>query len=350
MTLTEVSYYARKFLPFVIIFCLLILVIFYLLKIVFFYATPSKKETVYYNPVFGKINQPKISNKEASTTAKLNYIFDTVEGIPITATESAKIYYLPPETPKFGYREKIYLIAKILGFDTEKIKHKLVDKEAIFNDGNSELKIDIGNYNFSFEQKFTKDSSIFTNTTIPSKNEIENKAISFLTAVGRYPDELAKGRTNIVYFSYNPIGNQMIPTQNINEANVVEVDFYRGDLEGFSVVSPKYFNSQNYVVMAFNESEYKILRAQIKYFEKSENQIGVYPIKTGESAFEDLKNGKATIISESQGNKDIIIKKMFMAYFDPDIYQDYLQPVYVFLGEKNFAAYVPAIVNDYLTE
>jgi hypothetical protein len=41
---------------------------------------------------------------------------------------------------------------------------------------------------------------------------------------------------------------------------------------------------------------------------------------------------------------------MFLAYYDPDIYQEYLQPVYVFVGEPNFIAYVPAISNEYLAE
>ena len=350
MTLTEVSYYGRRFFPLFLIFFLIILIFFYLFKIIFFYSVPNQKQSVYLNPLFGKISRPKI-NETATSSGKIDYIMDNVEGRPITATESAKVYYLPPTTPRFGYREKIYLIAKILGFDTEKIKHKLDNKEAIFNDGSKELRIDISNYNFSFEQKFTKDESIFTNTIIPSSTEIENKAISYLTAVGRYPDELAKGNRNIVYFSYNPDTNQMIPTQNINDANVVEVDFYRSNLEDFSVVSPRYFNSQNYVVMVFDDTSYKILRAQINFFEKSEDQTGIYPIKTGDQAFEDLVNAKAVIVSNlDKDKKSITIKKMFMSYLEPDIYQDYLQPVYVFLGENNFVAYVPAIRADYLTE
>ncbi len=349
MTLTEVSYYARRFLPLFIIFFLLLLILFYVFKIIFFYTFSSPTKTVYYNPAFGKINEPKLQ-EEASPAAGFSYTLDTVEGEPVTATESAKVYYLPAVTPKFGYREKIYLIAKILGFDTEKVKHKLVDKEAIFTDLDSELKIDISNYNFSFEQKFSKDPSIFNETLIPSRTEIENKAISFLTAVGRYPDELAKGRINLIYFAYNPQSNQMIPTQRINEANVVEVDFYRADVDGFSVVSPRYFNSQNYVVLAFNSAGYKVLRAQINFFEKSDSQIGVYPVKTGQAAFDDLKTSKAIIVSYAKDKKDIIVKKMFMAYFDPDIYQSYLQPVYVFLGDNDFVAYVPAIAANYLTE
>jgi hypothetical protein len=39
---------------------------------------------------------------------------------------------------------------------------------------------------------------------------------------------------------------------------------------------------------------------------------------------------------------------MFLGYYDPDIYQKYLQPVYVFLGNNGFVAYVPAIKEEYV--
>ena len=39
---------------------------------------------------------------------------------------------------------------------------------------------------------------------------------------------------------------------------------------------------------------------------------------------------------------------MFMGYYDPDIYQGYLEPVYVFLGTDNFVAFVPAVIDEYL--
>ena len=41
---------------------------------------------------------------------------------------------------------------------------------------------------------------------------------------------------------------------------------------------------------------------------------------------------------------------MFLGYYDPDVYQEYLQPMYVFLGDNNFVAYLPAITDDYFNE
>ncbi len=134
------------------------------------------------------------------------------------------------------------------------------------------------------------------------------------------------------------------------EANLVEVDFYRPDIDEYPIVSPKYFNSQNYVLLVFYEEGFKILAAQVRFFEKSEEQVGIYPLITGREAYEKLKTGRAYIVTFPKDTKDIIIKKMFLGYLDPDVYQTYLQPVYIFLGDDNFVSYVAAIRDDYLIE
>ncbi|MCS6956503.1 MAG: hypothetical protein NZM02_01490, partial [Patescibacteria group bacterium] len=61
-------------------------------------------------------------------------------------------------------------------------------------------------------------------------------------------------------------------------------------------------------------------------------------------------NGKGKVVAATLGKKDIVIKKIEIGYYDFDSYQSFLQPVYLFLGEDNFAAYVPAITSQWLIE
>jgi hypothetical protein len=98
----------------------------------------------------------------------------------------------------------------------------------------------------------------------------------------------------------------------------------------------------------FNDGTFQVLRSQVKFFEKSLEQFGVYPLRTGDEAYVDLQQGEGIVISNPQKRKDVIIRTMFLAYFDPDEYQDYLQPVYVFVGDDNFVAYVPAVTKQYI--
>ena len=343
MTLTEFSYYSRKYLPYVILSFLIFLIFFYSIKLALIYIESNKTIVVYTNPIFGKITPPEIP--QSTMSAGLKFTLDTIEGVPVTATQTANVFFLPQFNPRFGYSEKIYLMAKGFGFDTEIIKHKLVDKIATFVDDEKTLSIDISNFNFKFDRKVGSELFFSPRITIPSKTEIENKAIDFLKKIGRYPDELGKGTTNVIYLKYNPGNENFINVDLRSDAQLVEVDFYRPNVDDFSIVTPKFFNSQNYVIMLFEGSDFQIIKSQIAFFEKSEEQVGVYPIKTGDQAWTELIDSKGMVVAGTQGQENIIIKSMKLGYYDPDIYQIYLQPVYVFLGEGNFVGYVPAVNN-----
>jgi hypothetical protein len=58
-----------------------------------------------------------------------------------------------------------------------------------------------------------------------------------------------------------------------------------------------------------------------------------------------LQQGGGFVAKLDEGISDVTVRNVFLAYYDPDTPQSYLQPVYVFTGDKNFAAYVPAVLN-----
>ena len=348
MTLTELSYYSRKFLPLAIIGFLFLLIFFYLLRLLNLIYTPPPKPQISYNPIFQKIEKPKV--KDPLKSSGMTFVLDTIEGYPKTATLAAKVFFLPKPVSRLNYKPVIYLMAKNFGFNTEEIKHKLEENIAVFSDEEKRLEIDITNYNFFYEYQFVKNTSLFENTLIPSEKEIENKAIEFLKTVNRYPEELTRGKINVFYFYYQKDLNIFSRVDDVNQANVVEVDFLRNDIDGYPVISSKFPNSHNFLLMTFYQNDYKILRAQIKFFEKSEVEVGVYPVKTGELAWEELITGKGLVLSNPKEKKEVVIKQMTLAYLDPDFYQSYLQPVYLFIGEDNFSAFVPAVSPEYLID
>ena len=136
----------------------------------------------------------------------------------------------------------------------------------------------------------------------------------------------------------------------MQDANAVEVDFYRADIDGIGTIPPKYYNSQNYVVLIYaKDKQPNILKAELKYFERQTDKVGIYPLKSGAQAWQDLQSGKGTIISlGTNDSANVSIKSMKLFYFDPDIYQSYLEPAYVFVGENGFVAYVEAVRSDYI--
>src|SRR3989304_7161780 len=106
MTLTELSYNVRRALPYVLLFGLVFLIIFYSFKLYFVYLEANRPDVSFTNPIFGKINKPEVEN--ATSSAGFNFTLDTIEGVPVTATGSANVYFLPDVPTRFGYREKIY--------------------------------------------------------------------------------------------------------------------------------------------------------------------------------------------------------------------------------------------------
>jgi len=352
MSLTQLSQFVRKYYPFGILGILLFLIIFYAAQLTLVILDSRKQVPLYINPIFNQIKRPYL--KEASPSGNLKYTLDTVEGKPIVATKSAKVLFMPQAETKFGYRERLYLIAKSLGFDTEASGYRLLESQATFSEPNQKLIIDIKNFNFEYSYLFEDDETIFEEVKTPNYEESIEKAVEFLQTAGRYPQEISQGKTNVVFLKYDSENNSMAVLNNNLEANMVEVDFYRPDIDAnpnaVPVVSPKYFNSQNYVLMIFKkDGSYKVLRAQVKFFDRSPEQIGIYPLRSGDQAYRDLQKGKGFIVAQPQ-TTNVTIRKMFLGYFDPDVYQEYLQPVYVFLGDGDFVGYVPAVSNEYLVE
>ncbi len=352
MSLTQLSEQIRKYYPFAILGVLIFLIIFYAVQLTLAIIDSRRKVPLHIDTIFNQIKRPYLI--EASPSGSLKYTLDTVDGKPVTATKSAQVLFMPQAETKFGYRERLYLIAKSLGFNTEASGYRLIGSQATFSEPNQKLVIDIKNFNFDYRYLFETDKTVFENVRTPNQEESIEKAVEFLQSAGRYPQELSQGKTNVIFWKYDQDKATMTHLKNNIEANLVEVDFYRPDIatnpNAIPVVSPKYFNSQNYVLMIFrNDGSHKVLRSQVKFYDRSAEQIGVYPLRSGDQAYEDLKKGKGFIISQPQ-TTNITIRKMFLGYLDPDVYQEYLQPVYVFLGDGDFVGYVPAVSGEYLVE
>ncbi|MFA9288900.1 MAG: hypothetical protein ACEQSA_03410 [Weeksellaceae bacterium] len=355
MTLTEVNYNVKRFAPLVIILLLVLLVFFFAFQLFFLYlessstsANPNAAAPLTVNPIFEKIKRPILPNTKSSDSVK--YVLDTLDGTTNTevATSAAHVYFLPQPPSRFGFLSRIITMAQKFDIDTDITQHTLDDKIATFDDGKRKLAIDINTFNFSFEYRITDDDTIWDNTRAPSETAIETSARALLSSLEKYPAELAQGTTNILYFNYNPATKELTKVDTIAEANMAEVDFFSADLDGKPVVTSTYFNSPNFVLYALNNGNLQVLRAKSSIYEKSKDQIGVYPVITSDQAWKDLQAGKGSIISQDDNTQDIKIKKIYLAYFEPEVYQEYMQPMYVFLGEGNFVAYVTAVTEEYL--
>lgn len=355
MTLTEINYYVRKMAPLAVIMGLVLVIIIVAFQLLAIYLKKDQPVQVVettptvFDTKFNKITAPIIPQSKSPKSYK--FVLDTIDGTTKmeTATSAAKIYFIPKRSGSFGYLSQIYQMAKNVGIDTDKTDYVKTDTTAKFDDGKRSLSVDITNYNFTYDFIINKGEDInFGMKETPLDGTLTNSAVSFLTTIWRYPIDFAQSQQHIIYLTFNTETKQISTLENGIGANMAEIDFYRPDVDGMPVVTSSYYNSPHYVLFAYDINGLKVVRAQVKYFEASMDQSGLYPIKTSDQAWADLQKGVGYVVSSNKPDGQIAVKKIVLAYFDPDVYQEYLQPVYVFLGDDKFAAYVPAVTDEYI--
>src|SRR3989344_3015231 len=189
MSLSEFSYYLRRYAP-VAILGLILFVLFFMivsLGLKTFMSRPVERPFI---PAFGML-EPINFTVKVDYPPNPQFIIDNIEGRPLTATTSADIFYIPAPPTRFGYVQNITLMARAVGFDPELEKYALNGTTASFQNLHQKMVVDIRNFNFSFETDLSTTPELFANTTIPTEQVISEQAASFLRRMDRYPDELA---------------------------------------------------------------------------------------------------------------------------------------------------------------
>lgn len=355
MTLTELAYYVRKLFPFAVLSVILVFIFYVIYKIAELSSPPPQVVVLPTpTPAFGQIKIMSFDDVPR-TPANKEYFMDTVSGVPETATISAKIAFIPEVTANFGFREKASILAKALGFDEDTQETRLVDTKYSVVDRAKRLEFDIDTFNYTFTQDITDENKqVFASATIPSEDILKNRALDMMRTLNRFPEEIAKSTQTVTYFAYKEAsGSAIASTEVVRDpslANMVEVDFFPPKYNDFETITPKFFTSQNYIVFVPQKSGKDfVVRAQVKVYEASREQISNYPLISGDAAYSELTGGRAILVAGNISDiTKVNIKRMYTAYLYPDRYTPYLIPYYVFTGENGFVAYVPAVSPEWM--
>ncbi len=353
MTLSEFAYQIRVlgkllavFFGAAVLFVLMILVLIQSLK------KPEQK-TLALNTTFGKIEKPLF---EASLPyGKMKFALDTIDGDYPVTTPSANVYFIPENKATLAYLTRVEALAQSFGFDTAGVKSERINENWVkYEDAVRKLQIDIKNFHFHYLLKPSSELQKLVEATPSARftlleDHFLEVAKQTLSSRNVYPAHLAAGKTNLVYLKYDLAQNKFVPAVAGDIPQAVRVDFFRKD-EKLPVVPPKYFESQNYVVMAPLEYYPQEVEVQFMSFDKLD-EPGVYPLMSAKEAWERLKKGEVKTISvASQIEDSIKIKEIYLGYYDPLSYQKYFQPVFIFLGDQNYVGYIEAIRPEYLLE
>ena len=284
---------------------------------------------------FGTLAKPLLPQNSFSPT-NFSYVLDTPTGdLPNDLPKLMKVYFVPERSIGLMDSNRATDLALKLGFS---LGPEIISptKFRYSDSSGGQMIIDLNTGNFKFQKNVASDSASLQVGKLSSTTQIEQNFKQFLSNKGLIRKQLEGG---VVKAFYNQ-GSQ------ITSSNAT-VSIWQTDIDGFPIVSPT-FNAGiiKSIVTSGQTDADRYLSLDYFYWQVEQTVLSTYPIRSVSQAFSDLKSGQGVVIM-APDNPKVSIRSVYLAYFLPDLYAQYLQPVYVFNGE-NFVAFVPAISPNLL--
>lgn len=347
-TLTEVSVMTRKIIMWVII----AIAVYLLLRVLFGFAVSYWKATHPVkvpgpNILFGPIPPPKFPDTLPRTSG-LNMTILTIEGGPQEATSTGKVYLMPKKLPSLLAPQKARELAKKLKFDSE--PEILSSSLYVFRDPFRTLNLDIVNNNFIYRFNYKNDPSIFLPTSTFAESTAKDTATNFFNSTG-VVDSAMLSRNNVELFTIASSSSEFIPTKDGSQANAARVNYFRADIDSLPLLPPRYNQSYTYALVSPSGDELKrVVEADYNFWPIDQSNYGTYPLRSSDDAWKDIQDGKGVVATfgTNPENAEIIIREVYLAYYDSGLPETYLQPIFVFQGDNGFIAYTEALLPQLL--
>lgn len=370
MNLTKTSLFVRKFLKYIFV----IVGSYYLITLIIFPGAVGiikalfvKKEPA--NPIYGQLDQLEFFQKQIDGS-DIEVILDTPDGkIPQNFPDKMKVYKFKPQQYSYLAGKNAITEAEILGFTEKDLTSDL--KGTIYRWRNSitssTLTIDINSRELELTTSLNNKSSNFTPGTI-NEESAKRTAVKTLSSIYRFNDELyPKGTQKVALGNY--VGNRIQETTDPTEAQIALVDFYRS-IENYPIFGPDPSKGLLRVVVRRQSEKPDPMNnplVQAKYWELSTQSDATYTIIPVTEAWSMIQQGKGIVTSVKPKNSNsfetytpvsvekIFIDNVFLAYYENEKYQTYLQPIYVFSGTYtsrgssggDIVLYYPAVSGQY---
>jgi hypothetical protein len=262
--------------------------------------------------------------------------------------DQANVYVIYRSKSALGALEESKKTAALMGFNNE--PREVATGIYLFTDtvSNKSLKMNVLESSFTMSYPYLSDQLLLNPDQMPSKDEAIKIAQSYLQQAEKLSPDLEEGEKKVSYWKINFDG--LKPVDGLSEANIIRVDFSREKLgDDVRVVSTEIGKeSVSVLVSGSSVTTKKVVEVNYKHVDvdTSAASSSTYPIKTSEEAYAELKAGNYWPASDVD-KKDVTIRDIYLAYFEPVNLTQFLQPVYVFEGDGGFVAYVRAITDKY---
>lgn len=356
-TLTETAYYSRKSIKYGLLglFGLVVLRGALIMGIRVYkqaFPPPPPAPTVRY----GKLPRLIFPAKGTNIPSTITYNLETPDGSTnlenfrntrAKALTQAKVFFMPQPNPSLLALERAKTKAAAFGFKDDP---QLLDNSTYrFAYPSVAITLDIHPATGIFHLYFSWQGNQELLGKPPASVETGIEALkAFLQTGNAMTDEILNGHAKTTFLKV--VGNTMIKVNSLSEADFMRVDLSRKDLDDL----PVYTSNPNEgvvwgIVYGGGGGRGQVIELTNRYFLVEREEYSTYPIKTSLQAWQELGEGKGAIVNlgnNLEGN--VSIRRVYLGYYDSTLEpQKFMQPIYIFEGDNDFVAYVPAITDAY---
>jgi len=342
-SLTETAYYTRK----IIVVFLVSIIGFLVLKSSF---TTARNIWRKFRPppppppnmAFGKL--PTLKFPEKPIPPEISIKLETIEGDFPSLPTVGKVYFMPQKSAGFLDLTRAKQKAKAMGFnqEPEAITDVLYRWEKK-TDPPTSLQMNTNTGNFLIHYQYSEDQSLLESKNLPNQKQAAAEAKNYLSRRGLLPEEIANGTSQAIYFRFLP--PDLIPAVSLSEANFIRLNLFRENLDELKILPPNPKETPiSFLFSGSRKTSKRIVEVKYIYHQIDREISATYPLKPVEKAWQELLDGQAYLANIKKDFKGVIlIRQISLAYFDSEEKQNFLQPIYVFEGDQDFMAFVPAI-------
>jgi len=279
----------------------------------------------------------------------LQYSLETrTGGLPPKLPTQFDIYFMPIKKPSLLAFDNAKSIANRMDFIQEakqlsETKYRWDSTEPVL----SSLTIDIITGSFTLDRRWQDDASYATPTQYFNETQAVDQAYNLLSRVDLLPEDIKNGESTVQ--NLRGEGGQIVPAVSLSQAHFVRVNLFRAPVNETPVVNPRKDRGLITAILALQrEDEKQFVQLDYNYFPVELETKSVYPLITVAEAWQRMQSGGGFVAAFDKRSSNVTVRNVYLAYYDSETPQQFLQPVYVFEGDPDFLGFVPAIADEWV--
>lgn len=305
---------------------------------------------------FGQLPSVNFPDSKVRANLLLELPTGTIPAFP----DRMRVYLAPTKRSGFADPGNALDVATSLGFLFKPLEQSDVEWIWTIQDQlNSKLDMNIVSGQFVMSRQWQNNPSLAAMANFTSDKQVVTDTENYLKKIDLLPNDTV-GVEKVSYLKAD--ASNLVNALSLSDADFVQLDLFRKNIDEIDpnsktkevLASYPFYRTDpskgliRVIVSGSNTQSEKIIYLGYAYTAVQYDKSGTYPIKTGDEAWSELQKGGGFVTANSPKMGDVKIRRIFLGYYDADNGQNYSMPVYIFLGDQGFTAYVSAVKDSWI--